>query len=600
MRELRGEEGEARTLPEALAATPDDAERGFRFIGPRGSMRYLSFAALRAEATQRARRLVGMGSSEGSCVALVADDNMEFVLSFLAVSIAGLVPVPIHPRSRFQDLSAYRQSVAHIVQAASASKLLTTDNLLPNLGSLEGLRLSDGSVLERVFSVEDLERCAPASDELPTTSPSDLCFLQFTSGTVSEPKGVCVTHANLIANARASWGPCPGLERNDKDVAVAWLPLFHDMGLIGFVLGPIICDVPVVLLSTEAFARRPSVWLEALSRYRGTITFAPNFAYDFATKQIRDRDLEGIDLTALRIAGCGAEPINPQVLRAFAARFASVGFAEEALTPTYGMAESTLAVAFHPHNTPMKTEHVCGSELRQGRAVPVGPGSGAVEMVSCGVALPGHSLWVADAEGIPVAERVVGEIVTRGRSVSPGYYDNRASTAKTFRDGTLHTGDLGYMAEGDLYVCGRLKDLIIIRGANFHPQDIERAVARLPGIRRGNVAVFSVPEAGNETLIVVAEGSVRDSETLTGSIGEAVRRAVGVTPSDIVIARPGTLPKTTSGKLQRQKTKTLYQDGLLQRAKEADLSNSVVRGGLAAGSCRSRGIALASSARKLS
>ena len=325
---------------EALAALPDDDTRGMRFIGIDRSESYDFFADLRVEAQRCARKWMRLGFAKGSPVALIVDDNRDFVRAFLGAVIAGLVPVPIHPRPRFKRLAAYCDAVAQIVEAACTRAVITNQRQLPIIERLLGRKLRDGGAVECVMAVEDLMALDEESNcVLPTVSPDDICFLQFTSSSQSTPKSVSVTHANIVAHAKAAWGSAPGLEGNDSDVAISWLPLFHDMGLIGFVLGPIVCNVSSVLLPTEAFARRPAVWLETISRCRGTITFAPNFAYAMATKHVRDDELQGIDLSTLRIAGCGSEPINPDVMRAFADRFAAVGFRAEALTPTYGLAD---------------------------------------------------------------------------------------------------------------------------------------------------------------------------------------------------------------------------------------------------------------------
>ncbi len=371
-----------------------------------------------------------------------------------------------------------------------------------------------------------------------------------------------VTHGNLIANADAFLGPC-GIDRREQDIAITWLPLFHDMGLIGFVLGTIVHDIPTVLLPTEAFARRPTMWMQAMHEYGGTITFAPNFAYSLAVKRSRDKDLEGLDLSRIRIAGCGAEPINAQVMRSFADRFAPVGFDPRALLPCYGMAEATLAISFYRHDAEMKVDRVSAEAMKRGQATPARPDEDSLELVSCGPAFPGHAIEIVDESGRRLPERGVGEIITRGPSVTAGYYGNPSLTAECYRDGWLHTGDLGYLAGGEVYVCGRIKDLIIIRGANFYPQDIEWAVAEVPGVRRDNVVAFSVMKNGEETLVVSAEGNGSDAPELRKAIAVKVAQTAGLTVGHVVIVRVGSLPKTSSGKVQRRRTKQLFEQGLL-------------------------------------
>jgi fatty-acyl-CoA synthase len=476
--------------------------------------------------------------------------------------MAGVVPVPMYPRASFRAKNSYLETIAHIVESAGARALITLEALKPTVDEL----LTRRTRLESIFVGERLFRpeAAPAKNvKLPQIDPSDLCFLQFTSGSTNLPKGVMVSHRNLIANADAFLGP-EGADRREDDVTVTWLPLYHDMGLIGFVLGTIIWDIPSVLLPTEAFARRPTMWMQAMHDYGGTIMFAPSFAYGLAVKRTRDKDLEGLDLSKIRIAGCGAEPINPQVLRAFVERFAPVGFDANALMPAYGMAESTLAITFHPRGEPIRVDRVSAAAIRTGKATPAKAGEDCLELVACGRAFSGHTLEVVDDMRCALPEREVGEIIVRGPSVTAGYFQNPEATTESHRAGWLHTGDLGYLAEGNLYVCGRMKDLIIIRGANYYPQDIEWSLADVPGLRRDNVVAFSVVADGDETLVIAAEGNSSDAVELRQAIASKVTETHGLVVSRVAVVRIGSLPKTSSGKAQRRTTKQLFEQGLLE------------------------------------
>jgi fatty-acyl-CoA synthase len=539
------------TLVDALAKLPRGEARGLRFIGSDRIERYFAWEAIEREAKRRAAILLGLGLTPGDRVALVIPDGHEFVLSFVGAACAGLVPVPIFPRATFKAIDGYRDTVNHIITASGATSLLTTQAMHAVLADAP----SHSDNLKRIAVVETLF----AIDALV---PDDLCFLQFTSGSTSMPKGVSVTHASLVANVSAFLGP-HGLDRRDTDIGVTWLPLFHDMGLIGFILGTLIADIPVVILPTETFARGPRIWLETIHKYRGTITYAPNFAFALATKRVRDKDLADLDLTCLRVAGCGAEPINAQVMREFAARFASAGLRPTALLPSYGMAEATLAITFHPHGTPILTDRVDAHALKQGNAT-ASLASDSIELVSCGVTFPDHEVRVIDDQGKRLAERKVGEIIFRGPSVTDGYYNNTEATADCFRDGWLHTGDLGYVADGNLYVCGRIKDLIIIRGANFYPQDIEWAVSEIEGVRRGNVVAFSTQRDGEETLVIAAEGNSSDAANIRTAIASKVADVIGLKVGHVAVTRVGSLPKTSSGKVQRRKTKRMWEDGELE------------------------------------
>lgn len=553
------------TLVEALtrlAHTPAGSERGFRFIAADGSERFFSYEAMESEARRRAALLASLGVAKGDRVALVIPEGHDFVLTFLAAVFAGAVPVPIFPRATFKATSDYLDTVVHICEASSATLLLCNES---NLGLVEPAR-EKATTLTRIGSVETLfaSELTALSFVAPTLGPDDLCFLQFTSGSTSRPKGVMVSHGNLIANATAFLGP-HGLDRRESDVGVSWLPLYHDMGLIGFILGPLIVDIPVVILPTATFARGPRIWLETISKYRGTITYAPNFAYGLAVKRLKAKDVESLDLSCLRVAGCGAEPIHADTLRGFAQALEPAGFRATALLPSYGMAESTLAITFHELGTPMRVDRIDPAALQGGAAVP-SDGADALELVSCGKPFPGHQLSIVDDAGVQLPERTVGEIVARGPSVSAGYFDNPEASQDSFPgDGSLRTGDLGYLADGDLFICGRKKDLVIIRGANFHPQDIEWAVGELAGVRRGNVVAFSVPVAGEERLVLAVECASVDSAAVCARVTARVNESLGLSPHEVVPVAIGSLPKTSSGKVQRSRTRGLYLAQELER-----------------------------------
>jgi fatty-acyl-CoA synthase len=550
----------ADTLVSCLANTARGTAHGFRFRGLDGSERYFPFEALEAEAQNRGARLRQLDLRQGDRLALVIADPAEFVLSFVSACVAGIVPVPIYPRASFKARNAYADTVRHIVGASGAKVLLTADVTRP---VIEDVFASDPA-LARLITIEQLNQL-PARDMASVTiTPDDLCFLQFTSGSTSLPKGVMVTHRNLVANARGFLGPA-GVNATLDDLTVTWLPLYHDMGLIGFALGSIVCSVPTLIMPTEMFGRRPNVWLEALHESRGSLTFAPNFAYALATKRAREKDLEGLDLSCVRVAGCGAEPINPKVMNDFAARFARCGFRREALLPAYGMAEATLAISFHPRETPFETDRVSAAAMQRGEAVLAADGGeDSLELVSCGRVFPEHELRIVDEQGANLSERRIGEIWTRGPSVTQGYYEQPEASAAGWTDGWLHTGDLGYLAAGNLYVCGRLKDLIIIRGANFYPQDLEWAVAELEGVRRDNVVAFSVQRNGEEALVICAEANSADAMALRKAIASKIAETSGISVSHVAVVKVGSLPKTSSGKVQRRRTKTLFETGALE------------------------------------
>jgi fatty-acyl-CoA synthase len=538
-----------------LASAEHERGRGFVFVRPDGSERLCTFEDIAAEAEWRAAQFAARGLRKGDRLAMVIPDGDEFVLSFLGALFAGVVPVPIYPQLSFKNIDGYVESVAHIARASGAALLLTTQTTRPYVEAA----LPRVDALRGIFTVEELGTEAPSRIDVPV-GPDDLAFLQFTSGSTSRPKGVVVSHRNLAANAAAFM--LDGLQRDSAvDKGVSWLPLFHDMGLIGFVVGPLFANVPCVFLPTASFVRAPRLWLDKIHEHRGTITYAPNFAYALVAKRMKDRDVEGLDLSCLRVAGCGAEPIQARALRDFAARLAPAGFDPKAFLPSYGMAESTLAITFMPLGEGLKTDK---NDVGQ-------------ELVDCGQGFPGHELAVVDEAGHKLGEREVGQIVARGPSVCRGYFQEPELTAEAFKplpgddgDPWLHTGDLGYLAGGRLYVCGRLKDMIIIRGRNYYPSDIEWAISeqgRESSIRRGSVVAFGVEVNGEEQLVVCCEGTSSEAAGIVEAATKCVAEQFGLTLHEVVVAALASLPKTSSGKPQRRKTKELYVKGTLPRAR---------------------------------
>jgi len=548
------------TLPDVFRRLPRGDERGYRIIGRDRSERFYSFEQLEAEAYRRAAFLAASGLVKGDRVALIIAEPHDFILTLLGAVVGGLVPVPIFPRASFKNVESYIDVLAHIVSVAKARVAICMEGNRDIVMNLEGR--VDG--LERIANVETFFDGPTPAYTPPVLVPDDLAFLQFTSGSTSKPKGVMVTHRNLVANATSFLGR-HGLDRRPNEIAVSWLPLFHDMGLIGFVFGTLVYDIEPVILPTETFARAPGLWLETISKYKASITFAPNFAYGLVTKRVKAKDLESLDLSSMRVAGCGAEPIRAQTLKDFATKFAPAGFPATALMPAYGMAESTLAITFHPVGTEMIVDRVDGDAMKRGVATPATDATTSVlEVVGCGKPFPGHDLAIVDDDGKPLPERTIGQVVARGPSVTPGYFENPEATADALRDGWLQTGDLGYVADGHLFICGRMKDLIIIRGANFYPQDLEWSVSDLDGVRRGNVVAFSVLRDGIEELVIAAESNSADASRLREEIKATVSASFGVTPFHVAMVGIGALPKTSSGKAQRRKSKSMFELGELQ------------------------------------
>jgi fatty-acyl-CoA synthase len=567
-----------RTLIDALRDNAAITHKGITFVRSDGSERALSYRDVWSEACRRARFLGDLGIEKGDRVVLAVPEPDDFVLTFFGALTAGAVPVPLYPPQTLARLDAYVASLSRVAEVARAKVLLTGNRAL---WGDEGPPADAGALRSmQIVRADDMAEAAESNtDPGVSIGPNDLAFLQFTSGSTSHPKGVMVTHGNLAANAHAIM--FDGLRSDPAtDKGVSWLPLYHDMGLIGFVIAPIFAEVPVALLPTTSFVRRPSSWLDAVNRYRGTITFAPNFAYALATQGISARQMEGWDLSCVRALGCGAEPIDAPTVRAFMDKFEAVGLKRTAILPSYGLAEATLAVTFASLDEPLRTDAVEPAALRRGSAARASNGH-AVELVSCGRPFPSHRVDVVGEYGEPLGERQVGQIVVEGPSVAKGYFGDEAATAATFGDSRVLTGDLGYFADGQLYVCGRSKDLIILRGRNYYPQDIEKIISDIEGVRTSQVAVFTcgrrengnghgcadVP-AGDERLVAVAEVSKAQfaQDTMRRAIVTAVQERMGLKVDEVHFLRRGELPKTSSGKVRRRETRARLVAGTLQLA----------------------------------
>ncbi|NUP10560.1 MAG: fatty acyl-AMP ligase [Polyangiaceae bacterium] len=558
-----------RTFPRVLQENAVHADRAVTFMRADGEERKVSFPDLWQTACQRAQALYAVGLQKGDRVALVLPEPDEFVLTFMACLTAGIVAVPMYPPQTLAKLEAYGDTVRHILAASGAKVLITSATLKEMLAS----HIADSA---RIVLESEVRGDAANAAPPPAVDLEDLAFLQFTSGSTSKPKGVMVTFGNLAANAHAIM--VDGLKSTPADKGVSWLPLYHDMGLIGFVVAPLYTLVQVMFLPTMAFIRRPSIWLDAIHRFRGTITFAPNFAYALAARAITDAQSKSWDLSCMRHLGCGAEPIQADVLRAFLSRFAPNGLAPTSVLPSYGMAEATLAITFWDDDKELKTDVLDIEAMRAGVARPPqadGPASKTMELVACGRAFPNHELKISNARGDALPERHVGEIWVKGPSVTRGYYGDPEATEETFGGGWLRTGDLGYVADGNVFICGRAKDLIIINGKNYYPQDIEAVVSRAPGVRDGQCVAFSdLDDTGAERCVLVAEAKIGPRAGTIGDIVaqivQLVRAEIGIVPSEVHLIKRGTLPKTSSGKVRRREAKRRLAMGELEFLTEAD------------------------------
>jgi len=528
-----------------------------------GQEQIITHGALWERATSVAAGLRDRGVRPGESVALMLRTEEAFFSAFCGVLVVGAVPVPLYPPFRPSRLEEYASRQVGILRNAEARLLVT----FPEAERMAGIFRARVPSLREVSTVEQitLPGAAATLTHLATEAPA---LIQYTSGSTGDPKGVLLTHANILANIRALG---EALSISPDDVGVSWLPLYHDMGLIGAWLGALYHGIPVVILSPLAFLARPARWLWALHRHRGTLSPAPNFAFDLCVTRIRDADLDGLDLSSWRLALNGSEAVSPDTIARFTRRFAPYGFRPEAMCPVYGLAEASVGLTVSPPGRPPRVDRVSRDVFTQTRtAVASGQEATLLRFVSCGRPLPGHAVRIVGPDGRAVAERVEGGVEFRGPSVTSGYFRNPQVTAAVLYDGWMDSGDLGYWADGELYITGRRKDMIKKAGRNLYPQEIEEMVGDLSGIRQGCVAAFGVadPAIGTERLVVIAESretAPAAVERLQAAVRDRVVAAIGIPPDTVVVARPGAVLKTSSGKIRRAATRDAYVRGDLLR-----------------------------------
>ncbi len=556
----------ARTLTEVLAwhaaATPDRVHISLRTED--GLEQPITYGSLSERAAAVASKLRQRGLAPGETVALMLRSEPAFFEAFFGVLLAGAIPVPIYPPFRRDRIQEYARRQVGILNNAEVRALIT----FPEGERVAGLLRSQVPSLRRVMRVPPLELRAPMLSG-PAARAGDPALIQYTSGSTGMPKGVQLTHANILANIRAIG---QALAIRPDDVAVSWLPLYHDMGLIGSWLGALYFGIPIVILSPLGFLSRPARWLWALHAHRGTVSAAPNFAFDLCVRKIADAEIQGLDLSAWRLALNGSEPVSAETIERFTRRFRPLGFRAESMCPVYGLAEAAVALTIPSPGEGPRIDHVAREPFeRRGEARPAPAAGGPfLRIVGCGRPLPGHEVRIVDKVGRPVGERVEGRIEFRGPSVTSGYFRNPEITRAALHEGWMDSGDLGYWADGELFVTGRQKDLIIKAGRNLYPQEVEEIVGAIPGIRKGCVAAFGVHDAaiGTERLVVIAE--TREPELsrrahLEAEVMDRTVAALGLPPDTIVIAEPGAVLKTSSGKIRRSATKDAYRDGALGR-----------------------------------
>ena len=553
------------------------------------------YERLWADAARYAGRLRLRGVGPGDAVLVVLPTGHEFVVALIALQILAAIPVPAYPPAALQRLESALSRLDHIARHSRAVGIITDRHISPLIGSLALSNTHLAFIESAVY---------PIATSLPMVAPTDAAmnpetpaFMQYTSGSTAKPKGVVIPHRAALANLHAIGG---AVQIAEGDVVGHWLPLYHDMGLLSMLAG-FAWSRPVVLLSPMSFLLEPWRWLRMIHDHRITASVAPNMGYALCSRRCRAEHLDGIDLTHWRVSLCGAEPVRRHTMEAFYRQFVRYGLRREILMPCYGLAENTLAVTiFDRHRAPHYDVIHRATSARDGivcRPEPdidvdvdvdeLGQDADAAWMsVACvGEAIADHAIRIVDASGHPLPEDCIGEIEVKGPSNMAGYFDDEAATRAALRNGWLRTGDLGYLRHNQLYVTGRIKDLLIILGRNYHAEDIEEQVEHLDGVRAGGAVAFAVEDrqSGSERPVIVCETALAephhgdtngDPDGTNSDAGEAraalieriatcVGEFVGTRPADVVLLTRGTIPKTSSGKRQRSEARARYLDGAL-------------------------------------
>jgi fatty-acyl-CoA synthase len=515
----------------------------------------MEYRLLKRRAVAAAKRLLSLGLVKGDRVALIADTTPGFVEIFFACQYAGLVPVPLPIPMGVGHHQSYVEKLRGLLASCSPSAVIGGEEWLSFVNEA-----IDATTQKFVGTAEQLEVLPLVEVELAPPQPDDIAYLQYTSGSTRFPRGVVVTQRSVMANLRGI--SLDGIRLRPKDRCISWLPYYHDMGLVGFVLTPVATQLSVDYLQTQDFAMRPKQWLNLMSRNRGTVSVAPPFGYDLCVRRCSPTEVESLDLSRWRVAGVGAEPIAMATLNRFAEHFAPAGFKASAFMPCYGLAENTLAVSFAAPDSGGQTDRVDRDILElEGKAVTANEYSTAISnFVNCGAPLPGHELHILDEAGHSLPERSVGRIVISGPSLMKGYFQDAESTRQLAETQQLDTGDLGYLFDGNLYVTGRKKDLIIIRGRNIWPQDIELVAETEADVRPGDAIVFIVQKDGEPAVVMQVQCRLHDEEKrerLLHTLFAKIHSEFGLSPT-IDLVPPHSIPRTSSGKPARAEARKRF------------------------------------------
>jgi fatty-acyl-CoA synthase len=561
-----------RDLPQRLANFSTLAEgldyaaqgvTGFNFYSGRGVLEFvLPFSELRRRAMATARKLLSTGLKRFDRVAIVAETGPEFVVSFFACQYAGFMPCPVPYSMYIGGKDAYVSRIAGMLNAAHANAVLVPPEQVASIREAAAL-----AGTKMVLSHDEVAALPESMAKLQGFGAGDQAYIQYSSGSTSAPKGVLISQKAIMTNAHGML--VSGMNVRPGDRAFSWLPLYHDMGLVGFCLAPLMSQSSADFLATTAFARRPALWLKLMAENRSTISFSPTFGYELAAKRINGEAVT-LDLSHWRVAGIGGDMVRPDVLKTFADTLSVAKFSSSAFLPCYGMAESTLAISFPAIGYEIRVDHVDRDAVRyQNKAVVAAEGSpNSRGFVVCGKAIQGHALEVRGPEGQVLSEREIGRIFFAGPSLMSCYFENPEATSETIgADGFLDTGDMGYMLDGEIVITGRAKDLILHNGRNIWPQDIEWAAEHHSMLKSGDVAAFAVEGLdGDDEVVVLVETRTTDKteqDTLRRDVGKIVHQSAGV-DCTIVLVMPRSLPFTSSGKLSRAGARTKYLAGEIE------------------------------------
>ncbi len=560
---------ESETLLEVLRLRAEAEPRRphIRLQGERGREEVIRYGELHRRACEVAGGLAERGVGRGDTVALMLPTSSDFFSAFAGILLAGGVPVPLYPPFSLDRIEEYVGRQADILVNSQADTLITVERGR-SVGQLLRSRTPN---IRHVTTVDELRSSATALPAL-SVDPTAPALIQYTSGSTGDPKGALLSHRNLLSNIRAIG---EALDLKPTDVGVSWLPLYHDMGLIGCWLTPLVFGFPITIMSPLTFLSRPERWLWAIHSRRATLSAAPNFGYELCVRKIREEKLEGLDLSSWRGALNGAEPVSADTIDRFSRRFAAYGFQPQAMTPVYGLAESSLALSIPPIGRGLRVERISRDPFEnEMRATPsTDNDKTALRFVSAGSPLPGHELRVVDEEGKELPERVEGALHFRGPSTMRSYFRNTEATESISKpDGWLDSGDRAFVVDGEYFITGRAKDIIIRAGRNLYPQTIEEVVADVEGVRRGCVVAFGVNDArlGTEKVVVVAEARVEADdarERLALTIHQRLLDLLGIAADEVLVVPPRTVPKTSSGKLRRSSCRSQYLKGELSRNK---------------------------------